>query len=93
MNAPRTYRKKAATVEAIQWLGPQGGAIDALVDWGANVQPGEHWDGPEWPLQLRALTGPASLMVGDWIIKGREPGDFYPCGREVFPTLFDLEEP
>lgn len=92
MNAPRKYQKKTATIEAVQWLGPAGGAIDALVDWGANVQPGDHWDAPVWPLRLRTLTGDVPVSVGDWIIKGAAPGDFYPCARELFPTLFDPEE-
>jgi hypothetical protein len=87
MGEIKRYRKRPVVVEAIQWQGPGGGAVDRLEAWGCNVQPGE-WYPPMFELVIPTPEGDMSCKVGDWIIKGVE-GEFYPCKDSIFQMSYE----
>lgn len=85
-----TFRKKPLLVEAVQF---NGLLTDELADWAR-----EH--GPEG---IRAGLGPDERFVqvrteqdqwilvkpGEWIIRDRTRGRFYPCDAAVFEATYE----
>lgn len=88
----RKYRRKPQPpIEAVQWLGPAGDAIERLKEWGARVEPARGFDSPHWEIRLETLSGPVPVFRGDWVCKSNAPGDYYPVKPERFLNLFELE--
>jgi len=90
---PQRYRKKPVEIEAVQWNGPGGGAVDELLAWGAPVEPGgpepdDAWAAPSWPLFIPTLEGRMRCDMGDWIIRGVK-GEFYPCKPDIFQASYE----
>jgi hypothetical protein len=79
--------KKSVEVDAVQWTGD----LEAFMrGWAEAPERPMFTVGPDVSrLRLYTLNGYVDVEPGDWVILGTTPGDFYPCKRDIFPTLFD----
>lgn len=98
----RTYRKRPTTVEAVQWpcdveiltewIGPQATYFPPTNDFNGG------WDELTWRQGssefLDVWNTPddcwKEIPPGHWVLKGEEPGDFYPCHPDIFEATYDL---
>lgn len=87
----KRYREKPVDVEAVQFNGENGMAIE---HWAgiSNVfsspvldptkdNPTGHY------LQIKTLEGIMTAIIGDWIIKDVN-GKFYPCKPDIFEATY-----
>jgi hypothetical protein len=75
---PRSFRKKAIVVQAIQFDG-NFDEIEAFVGGDAEFRSGE--------LIVATREGPLHASRKDWIIKGIQ-GEFYPVKPDVFEQTY-----
>ena len=81
MNTPRSFRKKPALIEAVQWDGDFNTA-SAFMDCEFSV-------GDDKSLFIPTLEGEMEAHVGDWIIRGVQ-GEFYPCKPDIFEQTYEV---
>lgn len=86
------YRKKPVEIDAIQWLGGEGDATDALCQWcGGRYRsvgkPSDPTDVAEW-IEIPTLEGVMRASVGDWIVRGIR-GEFYPVKDSIFCDTYE----
>ena len=85
------FRKKPIVIEAVQFKGPNGGAIEQWSDDKVLASPvlEPTKDNPTGEyLQIKTLEGTMSAIVGDWIIRGVK-GEFYPCKSDIFEATYE----
>jgi hypothetical protein len=82
MSAPRLYRKRPVTIEAIKWDG-EPTTLGSLLNWHKSIK--YHTDGG---LHIVTLEGIMRADVGDYIIKGVQ-GEFYPCKPDIFAATYE----
>jgi hypothetical protein len=84
------FRKKPVAIDAVQWTGDLEAFMRA---WAEAPERPMFTVGPDVSsLRLHTLNGDVGVEIGDWVIHGTAPGDFYPCKAAIFPTLFDPVE-
>ena len=96
------FRKLPVEIEAIQYCWTPG-AVQEIQEWGAHVEPTEHWfgacgePGHEENTDLYVVTLEGRMLtrshdggdfLGDWIIKGVQ-GEFYPCKPDIFEQTYE----
>jgi hypothetical protein len=90
------FRKYRKTVEAVQWNGPDKGAVDAIQKWGCAVKPTAHWSTDGHPEQHALLVptpnGEIACSVGDYIVRCRA-GMYYPYKPYIFNAIYEPEDP
>lgn len=82
----KTYQKKPTIVQAIQYTGEN---LEEIKDFskGAVVTIPPKGDKPGG-LAISSFGEKMTFSAGDYIIKGNEEGDFYPCKPDVFEKNF-----
>lgn len=75
----KTYRKKPAIIEAIQWTGKNLSEIDNFM--GGIVE-------NKGAIVIHTLEGDMEAPIGDYIIKGVN-GEFYPCKPDIFDKTYE----
>lgn len=86
--AVKKYAKRPATVEAIQLA---KGNKDEVLAWlkGGYLSDEEDSKDPESiTVHVKGMTGGFSVKNGDYILKGENEGDYYPCEKEIFEKSF-----
>ena len=76
--APRSFRKKPITIEAIQI---EEDSVLEIVEWMNSATVG--WQTNPPIIWIDTLEGRMTAEDGDWIIKG-VAGEFYPCKDSIF---------
>lgn len=79
------FRKKPVVIEAMQFDGTNGLAIERWSDSGAESM--ELPNGKRF-MQIMTLEGVMRAEFGDWIIKGVK-GEFYPCKPDIFEATYE----
>jgi len=79
------FVKKPIQIEAVQF--DLNNLFAAANFVGENIIKPTFEDG-EPGLVINTNTGPATVRLNDWIIKGVE-GEFYPCPESVFEATYD----
>ena len=82
------FRKKPVVIEAMQFDGTNGLAIERWSDSGAESM--ELPNGKRF-MQIMTLEGVMRAEFGDWIIKGVK-GEFYPCKPDIFAATYEQAE-
>jgi hypothetical protein len=80
------YRKKPVVVEAMQFDGKNGAAIQewaaGAVTWTPAVQ---------YLLKIKTIEGTMRAAKDDWVIRGIA-GEFYPCKPDIFAATYEAVE-
>lgn len=84
---PRTFRKKAVEIQAMQLTRENGPAV---WEW-ADSKPYYEPDGSISGLSIYTLEGRMKADFGDWIIRGVK-GEFYPVKPDIFEATYDAVE-
>ena len=79
------FRKKPVVIEARQYIGDAGEAIDWI-----SQGHGEAYANAEG-LFIVTLEGVMEVSHGDWVIKGVQ-GEFYPCKPDIFEQTYEQIE-
>lgn len=84
----KRYRKKPIEVEALQWNGDNGDAIERWCPHASVI-----WSGASQRLVIivSTLEGDMKANIGDYIVKGVE-GEFYPCRGDIFEKTYEAVE-
>jgi len=77
------FRKKPVVIEARQYDGTIGSAVD-IIQWAGIEDEVTRAGG----LIIRTSEGDHFASPGDWIIKGVK-GEFYPCKPDIFAATYD----
>ncbi len=86
---PKSYTKKAITIQAIQWVGNNFDelkefcsiiGVDDIDDETQQIQP-----------LIKTLEGEMLISINDYLIKGIK-GEFYPCKPDIFEASYDCNE-
>ena len=96
MDAPKNYRKKPVTIQAIKWTGDNLRAVISFTDGPPDTT--SHHAGMMWEhyeelvkrdgLKIFALEGTHIAAVGDMVIKGVQ-GEFYYCKPDIFAATYE----
>lgn len=85
------FRKKPVEIEAIQFDGHNGHAIERWSEKNVVASPVLE-PTPDNPtgayLQVKTLEGVMTAGVGDWIIRG-VLGEYYPCKDAAFQRTYE----
>ena len=78
----KLYTKKPVTIEALQYDGTNGDAVNEFMGGTLLMHPllGT-------PI-ISTLEGDHAVSVGDFVIKGIK-GEFYPCKPDIFVLSYD----
>ena len=93
MNAPKKFRKKPVTIEAMHFPKGSGPGIGyEIAAWcggrfNTDMKPSDHTD-VRYTISIPTLEGVMTAEEGDWIIRG-VAGEFYPCKPEIFETTYE----
>jgi hypothetical protein len=79
------YRKKPIVIEAMQFIGANGGEVIRWADRGAVTD----IDGGS--LAIHTREGVMQASIGDWIIRGVK-GEYYPCKPDIFTVTYEAVE-
>lgn len=85
------FRKKPVVIDAMQWRGPQIGAIDYGVefdDWLVANQGERKCKYRGDTVVIPTLEGEMTAQPGDWIIRGVK-GELYPCKPDIFAATYE----
>ena len=86
MTAPKKYRKKPVTIEAVQ-LNTHN--VHEVAEW-SNADLGYTFGSTEPDaLDIPTLEGTMAAHIGDYIIRG-VAGEFYPCKPDIFKATYEL---
>lgn len=91
MNAARSFRKKPAEIEAMQFDGSIESANHVLAwigGYGAEALRAR-WTEPKAGIVIKTLEGDMLAAPGDYVIRGVQ-GEFYPCKPDIFEATYDL---
>ena len=96
MDAPKDYRKKPVTIQAIKWTGENLIAVITFTDGPPDTRSshaGMMWDQYEElvkrdGLKIFSLEGAHIAAVGDMVIKGVQ-NEFYYCKPDVFAATYE----
>jgi hypothetical protein len=80
--AAKKFRKKPCEILAVQWLGTESSFKEVQ-----SLYPEAKQNG--WAIEIQGLHGRVLAGVDDWIIKGSEPNDFYPCKPAIFKATYE----
>ena len=88
------FRKKPVVIEAMQFDGKNGRAIERWAE--PFVVPSPVLEPTSYNptgvyLQIGTLEGTMTAVPGDWIIKGVN-GEFYPCKPDIFAATYEVAE-
>jgi len=83
MSAPKQYRKKPVTIEALEYTGENGAEVGLFV--------GEADRNAANQFLIHTLEGTMAADPGDFIIKGVQ-GEFYPCKPDIFAKTYEATE-
>ena len=92
-NAPKKFRKKPVTIEAMHFSKGSGPGIGyEIAAWcggrfNTDVKPSDHTD-VRYTISIPTLEGVMTADEGDWIIRG-VAGEFYPCKPEIFEATYE----
>lgn len=83
------WRKRPVVVEARRMpLEPDLAAVEQLARWVVQVG-GQVESTAQNALLLETPSGVAIAHLGDWIIRGVDPGDVYPCPATTFEATYE----
>ncbi len=84
------YRKKPVIIDAWQWDGSEGMAIQLIQNntVKGSVQKVLEGETPTVAFRIFTLEGAMSVSEGDYIIRGVE-GEFYPCKPNIFEKTYE----
>lgn len=84
------YRKKPVVIDAWQWDGSEGMAIQLIQDntVEGSVQKVLEGETPTVAFRIFTLEGAMSVSKGDYIIRG-VAGEFYPCKPDIFEKTYE----
>jgi len=80
------YRKKPVVIEAVQYTGENTGELLGFAP--DHVRVIFNNDDP-CGIDVRTPNGVVGVNVGDWIMRGTTPGDYYPCPAETFAETYE----
>lgn len=88
------YRKKPVVIDAWQWDGSEGMAIQLIQDntVEGSVQKVLEGETPTVAFRIFTLEGAMSVSKGDYIIRG-VAGEFYPCKPDIFEKTYESVGP
>lgn len=72
------YKRRVATIEATQWDGPGGPAVEGVV-----------WNADQDAYVVETPNGPVILAPLDYVVTD-EKGQRWPMGRAKFESLYEL---
>lgn len=82
---PKFRKKNIQPIEAIQWTGEN---LDEMIKFGEGNISQLIQDVPTKFLNIKTYQGNTFAEVGDWVVKGIN-GEFYPCGKSLFLSLYE----
>ena len=80
-----SFRKKPVVIEAMQYDGTNGEAIEAWSQSKVRALIDMNWN-PY--LSIETLEGTITGIDGDWIIRGVK-GEYYPCKPDIFDATYE----
>lgn len=97
---PTDFRKKPIVIQAMQWDGSRE-SIEELCKWvnkdAIETDPFLSYifinDEDVKDVRIWTLEGDLEVSKDDWIIKGVNKGEFYPCKPDIFEATYEKVEP
>jgi hypothetical protein len=84
------YRKLPVEIDAIQFLGVEGGMARYAGDaqWLRDAIVANELHAVATTVFVRTLEGEMQASPGDWIIRGTA-GELYPCKPDIFEAIYE----
>lgn len=80
------YRKKPVVIEAVQWTGRNGAAVNGFLSY-----PASEWRTDGADILIETLEGTMAARPGDYILRGVQ-GEVYPCKPDIFRATYEAVE-
>jgi hypothetical protein len=82
----KQYRKKPVIVEAVEYTGLPGAAMD-IIDWILSGSFAARYNDDN-TITIDTLEGSMIALPHEFIIKGVK-GEFYPCKPDIFKSTYE----
>ena len=83
------YRKKPVEVDAMQFTDD---TKDQVLNWVRGTTSADFEEGQPI-LKFMTIHGDTAIArIGDWIVKGEKPGDYWPVKPDIFEATYEPVE-
>jgi len=84
------YRKKPVVVEAVQFT---ENTKDQVLNWIEGNKAADFDDNGNPILKIQTIHGETAVArLEDWIVKGEQPGDYWPVKPDIFEQTYEKVE-